>query len=309
MTVALTCPLCHGDYRTSEAYGLNRIFSWWQEQGHAFTQKVLEPYRDFLQTELLTCQNCGFGIFVPTLVGSDEFYQELSGSGQGAYYSRETWEHRQAFDDLQPYDRVLEVGCGAGYFLEKLMQQGKKVQGVELNAAAAAFARQRGVPVAAVALEDFAPQHRESFAAVCLFQVIEHVAEPLEFLDHALTCLKPGGLLVLCVPNMAGILGRMDPLVTNIPPHHVTRWTPKALGFLHNHFPVDLIALRYEPAYNFLRPYLQERLEHRGVPEWGVKLIWRLGLSLPLKLLRHLKAEGLQSLPGHTVYALYRKKA
>ena len=209
---------------------------------------------------------------------------------------------------VEKNDRVLEVGCGAGYFLEKLLQQGKKVQGVELNTAAAAFAREREVPVAAVALEDFAAQHRESFAAVCLFQVIEHVAEPLEFLDHALTCLQPGGLLVLCVPNMAGILGRMDPLVSNIPPHHVTRWTPAALGFLKNHFPVELIALRYEPAYNFLRPYLKERLEHQGVPEWGVKLIWRLGLSLPLKLLRHLKPAGLQSLPGHTVYALYRKQ-
>ena len=124
----------------------------------------------------------------------------------------------------------------------------------------------------------------------------------------ALAVLAPGGLLVLCVPNMAGILGRMDPLVSNIPPHHVSRWTPTALGFLKNHFPVELIALRYEPAYNFLRPYLKERLEHQGVPEWGVKLIWRLGLSLPLKLLRHLKPAGLQSLPGHTVYALYRKQ-
>ncbi len=309
MTVTSTCPLCHGDYQASESYGLSRIFSWWREQGHAFTQKVLEQYRDFPQTELLICQNCGFGKFFPTPVGTDEFYRELSNSGQGAYYSRETWEHRQALDDLQPYDSVLEVGCGAGYFLEKLLQQGKTVQGVELNAAAAACARQRGVPVAAVALEEFAPRHRESFAAVCLFQVIEHVAEPLEFLHHALSCLQPGGLLVLCVPNMAGILGRMDPLVTNIPPHHVTRWTPKALGFLKNHFPVELIALRYEPAYNFLRPYLQQRLEHRGVPEWCIKLSWRLGLSPPLKLLRRLKPGGLQSLPGHTVYALYRKKA
>jgi SAM-dependent methyltransferase len=242
------------------------------------------------------------------MVGTDEFYQELSGAGLGSYYSRETWEHRQALNDLKECQSILEVGCGAGYFLERLKQQGKEVQGVELNAAAAAFARQRGVPVEASSIENFASNHRERFEAVCLFQVIEHVAAPLEFLSQAQTCLKSGGWLILCVPNMAGILAKMDPMVTNVPPHHVTRWTPKSLGFLANHFPLRLVALTYEPAYNFLRAYAQERLHHRRVPDWAAKQIWRLGLSLPSKLLRIVKPDGLKSLKGHTVYALFRKK-
>jgi SAM-dependent methyltransferase len=308
MVTSLTCPLCQGDCQTSESYSMSRIFSWWGEQGHSLSQRVLDQYRDSDQTTLFSCRNCGFGIFMPTVVGTDEFYQELSGAGLGSYYSRETWEHRQALDDLQPYQSILEVGSGAGYFLERLQQQGKEVQGVELNAAAAAFARQRQVPVEAAALENFASDHRDMFEAVCLFQVIEHVAAPLDFLGHALTCLNSGGRLILSVPNMAGILGKMDPLVTNVPPHHVTRWTPEALGLLPRHFPLELVALRYEPAYDFLRPYVQDRLRRGGVPEWAAKQIWRLGLSLPIKLLRFLKPDGLKSLHGHTVYALFRKK-
>jgi SAM-dependent methyltransferase len=308
MVTSLTCPLCQGDCHPSESYSISRIFSWWGEHGHILSPQVLDQYRDVDRTTLFTCGTCGFGIFMPTVVGTGEFYQELSGAGLGSYYSRETWEHRQALDDLQEYRRILEVGSGAGYFLERLQQQGKEVQGVELNAAAAAFARQRQVPVEAAFIENFAVEHRNRFEAVCLFQVIEHVAAPLDFLNHALTCLKSGGRLILSVPNMAGILGKMDPLVTNVPPHHVTRWTPEALGLLPRHFPLELVVLRYEPAYDFLRPYVQDRLRRGGVPEWAARQIWRLGLSLPAKLLRRVKPGGLKSLPGHTVYALFRKK-
>jgi SAM-dependent methyltransferase len=308
MAGTLTCPLCHGDCQISESYTISRILSWWGEHGHSFPPQVLDHYRDFHQTNLSTCRNCGFGIFMPTVTGSDGFYQALSGAGLGSYYSRETWEHQQALTDLKDYRSILEVGSGAGYFLERLKQQGKEVQGVELNAAAAAFARQRQVPVEAAAIEDFASTHRDRFDAVCLFQVIEHVAAPLDFLSHALTCLKSGGRLILSVPNMAGVLGKMDSLVTNVPPHHVTRWTPEALRLLPRHFPLELVALRYEPAYNFLRPYVQERLRQYGVPEWAVRQIWRLGLSPSIKLLRMVKPGGIQSLQGHTVYALFRKK-
>jgi SAM-dependent methyltransferase len=307
MAATFNCPLCHGDCQISESYSISRIFAWWGEQGHLFSPKVLDQYREFDCTDLLTCKNCGFGIFIPTIVGTGEFYRDLSGSGQGDYYSRETWEHQQALYDLTEYGSILEVGSGAGYFLERLKQQGKEVRGIELNAAAAAFARQREIPVEAISIEDFAVNHRDSFEAVCLFQVIEHVAAPVDFLRHAIACLKSGGLLILCVPNMMGILGKMDPMVTNVPPHHVTRWTPEALGLLTRHFPLKLIALKYEPVYNFLRAYFQERCRQYGMPEWALKLIWRLGLSLPIKLVRRLKPKGFKSLQGHTVYALFRK--
>jgi 2-polyprenyl-3-methyl-5-hydroxy-6-metoxy-1,4-benzoquinol methylase len=307
MAAVTSCLLCNGDCLSSESYTINQIFSWWGEQGHSFSRKVLNQYRDFSRTALYTCKSCGFGIFSPMIAGTNEFYQELSSEGQGSYYSQETWEHRQALNDLQEYGSILEIGCGAGYFLERLKQRGKKVLGLELNAAAAAFARQREVSVKTTDIETIANSQQGRFEAVCLFQVIEHVAKPLEFLRHVLVCLKPGGLLILCVPNMAGILGKMDPTVSNVPPHHVTRWTPESLGLLGRHLHLTLVDLRYEPAYNFLRTYLGEWLRHHGIPEWITKQAWRLGLSLPIKFLRTLKPKGFKSLPGHTAYALFRK--
>jgi SAM-dependent methyltransferase len=282
--------------------------AWWQENGHRFSPQVLEQYRGAGKTALFTCAHCGFGIFHPPITGSDGFYQEISGAGQGGYYSRDTWEHRQALNALQDCRKILEIGCGAGFFLEKLQSRGKEVQGVELNSAAARFARSRGVPVDQAAIEDFAPGHMEEFDAVCFFQVLEHVAQPLVFFENALVCLKPKGRLFVSVPNMAGILGKMAPLVSNVPPHHVTRWTPAALAHLARRFQLTVAAWGYEPAYNLLPAYLQESFKAQGIPAWIYQnKIWRFFQSLYIKFLRAFKPRGLESLPGHTVYVILTK--
>jgi SAM-dependent methyltransferase len=282
--------------------------AWWEKNGHRFSPAVLEQYRQAGSTTLFTCAACGFGLFYPPLTGSDEFYQGISETGRGGYYSRDTWEHRQALQALQDCRKILEIGCGAGYFLEKMQAQGKGVQGVELNSAAARLARSRGVPVEQAALEDFAPLHREEFDAVCFFQVLEHVAQPLAFFENALTCLENRGRLFVSVPNMAGILGKMAPLVSNVPPHHVSRWTPQTLSRLAQRFRLTVAAWGYEPPYNLLPAYLQEQLKARGVPAWLYQnRVWRFLQSLPLKLLRTFKPRGLPSLPGHTVYAIFIK--
>lgn len=294
----------------TESYSLGEIFGWWQEQGHHFSPKVLAQYSPETRTTLRRCLSCGFGVFDPVITGTDEFYQELSGRGQGGYYSRDTWEHRQALSDLTASRSVLEIGCGAGFFLERLQHQGKQVRGLELNAAAATLARSRGLAVEQASLEEFAVSGAERFEAVCLFQVLEHVAAPVQFLGHALTCLRPGGLLLVSVPNMAGILGRLAPLVANVPPHHVSRWTPEALRRLARLLQLETVAVKYEPVYNFLGPYFQERLQQWGVPAFvRANKLSRSLLSLPVKIMRAFKPQGLASLPGHTVYVALRRGA
>ncbi len=303
------CPICGGALQAAaESYSLGEIFQRWQEEGHVFSPQALAHYPAETRVTLFSCAGCGFGIFEPPVVGTDEFYQELSGRGRSGYYSRDTWEHRQAFADLAGCRRVLEIGCGAGFFLERLREQGKQVQGLELNGAAAAFARSRGLDVEQTPLEAFAAGHEGRFDAVCLFQVLEHVAAPLPFLGHALACLQPRGLLLVSVPNMAGVLGRVAPLVANLPPHQVSRWTDATLRRLALLWFLKIETLKYEPVYNFLGTYWQERLGRWGVPAWlrANKLSRKL-LALPVKVMRTLRPQGLAALPGHTVYVALRR--
>jgi hypothetical protein len=88
----------------------------------------------------------------------------------------------------------------------------------------------------------------------------------------------------------------------------VNRWTPQALAHLARRFNLAAAAWGFEPAYNLLPAYFQERLQARGVPAWIYQnRIWRFFQSLLIKLLRTFKPRGLPSLPGHTVYVILTK--
>lgn len=99
--------------------------------------------------------------------------------------------------------RLLDIGCSTGIFLLMMRQTGQwQVQGVEINERAARLAKeQRNLDVSPVRLEDaaFADQ---SFDAVTMWDVLEHVHDPQHTLAEIYRILKPGGLIVVRVPNL-----------------------------------------------------------------------------------------------------------
>jgi 2-polyprenyl-3-methyl-5-hydroxy-6-metoxy-1,4-benzoquinol methylase len=94
----------------------------------------------------------------------------------------------------------LDLGCGNGDFLALVSQLGWQVQGLEPDPAAAKIARERGFPVLAANVEtaDFTP---DSFDAITLSHVLEHLLNPAETLERITRWLKPRGTLVTITPN------------------------------------------------------------------------------------------------------------
>lgn len=104
---------------------------------------------------------------------------------------------------LVPPGRALDIGCGRGWTLATLRDLGWQVQGVELNAAAARHAQEElGINVA---LGGFDPSDypAESFDAIILWHVLEHLRSPGKTLAGVSRILRPGGVLALAVPNRA----------------------------------------------------------------------------------------------------------
>ncbi|MBI3666847.1 MAG: class I SAM-dependent methyltransferase [Acidobacteria bacterium] len=98
---------------------------------------------------------------------------------------------------------VLDVGCGGGSFLAALRRRGVRVVGLDLSRRAAGVAwRENGVPVACGTLEG-SPFPAESFGAITLFHVLEHLPEPPACLQAARRLLAPDGRLYAQVPNAA----------------------------------------------------------------------------------------------------------
>jgi SAM-dependent methyltransferase len=98
---------------------------------------------------------------------------------------------------------VLDVGCGGGLFLRMMAERGYPVVGLDFALGAADSAwRVNAVPAVCATLSR-APFPPSSFAAVTMFHVIEHLYEPVSYLEAARELLQPGGRLIVQVPNAA----------------------------------------------------------------------------------------------------------
>ena len=101
-----------------------------------------------------------------------------------------------------PRGRVLDVGCGDGQILQFMQNLGWTAEGVDFDPIAVENARQKGLRVHAGTLQSLAAPS-DSFDALILSHVIEHVHEPGELLRECHRLLKPNGRLIILTPNAA----------------------------------------------------------------------------------------------------------
>jgi SAM-dependent methyltransferase len=142
---------------------------------------------------------------------------------------------------------ALDVGCGSGFYLAMLRDMGWTVTGIDASAEAARHARTlNGLDVRVGCAEVTLPELAdESFDLVTLWHVLEHLYDPARVLAHIRRLLKPGGLLMLEVPNFSSVCSRLfqsywAPLES---PRHLFQFTPKTLKALlqKNGFQVDRV--------------------------------------------------------------------
>lgn len=133
--------------------------------------------------------------------------------------------------DLRGNDalRVLDFGCGWGRFLAMCALFGFTAVGVDRDEERQEASRGRGVQV----LSDLAAASRYAgpFHAVTLFQVLEHIEEPMALLGEIRGHMLPGAILVLEVPNCSGVEGiatRHDYDCIH-PLEHINAFTPDSL--------------------------------------------------------------------------------
>ena len=96
--------------------------------------------------------------------------------------------------------RLLDVGCATGFFLEAARTAGWTVQGIESNPYQVDFARRNGLDVRHETIEE-TTLPAASFDAITLFEVIEHVRQPVAILEKVAELLRPGGMAFIYTPN------------------------------------------------------------------------------------------------------------
>lgn len=127
-------------------------------------------------------------------------------------------------------ERLLDIGCGNGAFLDVARHLGWQTVGVDFDASAVEVSRSLGLDVRLGSVSVLDPAV-EQFDGITLSHLIEHVHDPEDLLRACHRLLKPGGWIWLETPNIEsaghGLYGRnwlhLDP------PRHLVLFTPSAL--------------------------------------------------------------------------------
>ncbi len=114
--------------------------------------------------------------------------------------------------DLPTDGTALDAGCGNGGFLRELQRRtGCSCTGVETDAASIQVARKNSdLNLVCGTLEEYlAGCSNDRFSLITLWHVLEHLSDPLEALSRLYTATRPGGWLVLAVPDVSGLTARV----------------------------------------------------------------------------------------------------
>lgn len=104
-------------------------------------------------------------------------------------------------------NRLLDVGCATGFFLEAAVKQGFDAQGVEFSTVAIAQARADiRARITRGDVNVLLQQQATEFDVVSAFDIVEHVQDPKRFLSQIFDILVPGGVLALSTPDTGHFL-------------------------------------------------------------------------------------------------------
>ena len=162
---------------------------------------------------------------------------------------------------IQAGGRLLDVGCSYGAFLEMAAEEGWEPLGVELSSKGCEYARRhRGLDVFHGTLEA-AHLSTGSVQAVTLWDVVEHLARPLETLREAHRVLSPGGTLMLFTINQRSLINRvgdllyrasagrwMKPIILLYDIHHNYFFDPRTIGALLERAGFELVEIDWMDA-------------------------------------------------------------
>jgi 2-polyprenyl-3-methyl-5-hydroxy-6-metoxy-1,4-benzoquinol methylase len=198
---------------------------------------VLEKARDYITAhifDVIQCSSCNTRSTHPQPSNLDPYYPSLYRRYHkivegvlNFFYRKKAAKWSREFS--QP-GAVLEVGCGGGLMLKAFKEAGWEVEGIERTPEMSMQAEALlGQPIHACNLSDL--QVGRKFELVVLFQVLEHIDDPLPLLRECASRLSENGKLIVAVPNQASWQARIfgAKWFHLDVPRHLFHYSPKSL--------------------------------------------------------------------------------
>lgn len=191
--------------------------------------------------DVIACRSCGFSHAVPLpdpAALEREYRDAYYATEKPAYLTHagedQDWARLAQADRLEAMERLLpgrgrrllDIGCGPGFFVKTAVEHGWQAEGIEPSRQAVAHARGMGLAVTEGFFGPGTSRALGPFEAVHMNNMLEHVADPAALLAAARSLLVPGGVLCVGVPNDFSALQRAAAAQGMAswwvaPPHHL----------------------------------------------------------------------------------------
>ena len=155
---------------------------------------------------------------------------------------------RRLVKHLKPPAKILDLGCGNGKFLERVQSKGQyEIHGIEMPGRSAMRAEKvKGLHLKLGQLQ--AGDYTENtFDAITLNHVFEHLTEPAETLQNIYKILKPSGVLLIAIPNIDSLQSRLfkGKWLHLDPPRHLFFFRPTHLHLALRKFGFEKVSEKH----------------------------------------------------------------
>jgi len=191
---------------------------------------------------LYRCRICGLGFVFPLPTQTDALYDSQYFFGADGVYGYMNYDEdkRSMTHVLERYidllnergrqkGRLLDVGAATGFFVNLVAQHGWQAEGIEISQAAVETARAKNLNVYQGSIENL--KTVDTYDAITLLDVLEHLPNPIDALKTANTLLKKDGVLLINVPDAGSLYARLFGCRWHavIPPEHLWYFTYSSL--------------------------------------------------------------------------------
>ncbi len=242
--------------------------------------------------ELWGCDNCGF-VFTQTIPSTEEigkYYQSQdyishSDTNKGLmnrlyHLSRQVMLRMKwrMIRKVKKNGRLLDIGCGTGYFPGFMKLKGFEATGVETDPKARAFA-EKEFNVKVFSPEEFILKKIDGgFEVITLWHVLEHVHDLDLYLERIKEYLAPGGALVIALPNCNSLDARFykEHWAGYDVPRHLWHFTPSTMKKLAEKHGLQILKLKRLPLDPFYNSMLSEKYKRNRLYMFAGLIIGKL---------------------------------
>jgi len=191
----------------------------------------LKWLKDYERYGMFKCRDCSFVFIerIPTAEELDAMYSSYSYNREAVLSPVTVKSYNLLLDEFEKYrktNKILDMGCGRGWFLLEAKKRGWEVYGTEFSKKAVEICTNNGI---VMEKEKF---DCDDFDIITLFEVIEHINNPNEILSSIYIMLRKEGLFYCTTPNFNSLLRYYLKADYNIIgyPEHLSYYTKSTLN-------------------------------------------------------------------------------